>query len=61
LQVDPAVRESSLVDLLSYYKNHKNLDRAVQVVYQLGADQEIPYGAVTKLIEMLAPEQNAEI
>ena len=61
LQVDSAVREAALEELLSYYKKQNNLDRAMQVVYRLGAEQEIPYGAVTKLIEMLAPQQNAEV
>jgi tetratricopeptide (TPR) repeat protein len=59
-QLDARGREQVLQALLNYYEREKKMDRALEVVYRMGAEGEIPYGAATKIIEKMTPEQAPE-
>jgi tetratricopeptide (TPR) repeat protein len=59
-QLDAHGREQVLQALLNYYEREKKMDRALEVVYRMGAEGEIPYGAATKIMEKMKPEQAAE-
>ena len=60
LQLQPGSREQAFNALLDYYDQHKKLDRAIDVLYQLGQDSELPYGSASRIMEKLGPEQQAE-
>ena len=57
-QVEPSARGRVLNSLLSYYQKNNDLDRAIQVIYRIAAEQEVPYDAVNKIIATL-PEERA--
>jgi tetratricopeptide (TPR) repeat protein len=59
-QLDAGGREQVLQALLNYYEREKKMDRALEVVYRMGAEGEIPYGAAAKIMEKMTPEQAAE-
>jgi len=57
-QVDPSARGRVLTSLLSYYQKNNDWDRAIEVVYRIAPEQEVPYDAVTKIMAGL-PEERA--
>jgi len=59
-QLDAHGREQVLQALLNYYEREKKMDRALEVIYRMGAEGEIPYGAAGKTMEKMKPEQAAE-
>jgi hypothetical protein len=59
-QLDARGREQVLQALLDYYEREKKMDRALEVVYRMGAEGEIPYAAAAKIMGKMAPEQAAE-
>ena len=59
-QLDARGRERVLQALLNYYEREKKMDRALEIVYRMGAEKEIPYGAASKIMEKMTPEQAAE-
>ncbi len=59
-QLDARGREQVLQALLDYYQREKKMDRALDVVYRMGAEGEIPYGAVEKIMQKMTPEQAAD-
>ncbi|MGA3212777.1 MAG: hypothetical protein ABSD20_15835 [Terriglobales bacterium] len=61
LTVDPAAREKVLSSLLSYYEKNKNMRRALEVIYRIGAEKEIPYDAAMRIMEKMTPEQSGEM
>jgi hypothetical protein len=61
LTVDPGAREKVLSSLLSYYEKKKNLRRALEVIYRIGAEKEIPYDAAMRIMEKMTPEQSGEM
>ena len=60
-QAVPEVRGAVLRDLLQYYKEHKDLDRAIQILYRAGAETEIPYDAAGEIMAALPPERSADL
>lgn len=56
-QVDPSARGRVLTSLLSYYQKNNDWDRAMQVVYRIAAEQEVPYDAVNKIMAKLPDER----
>src|SRR6185369_527027 len=59
-QLDARGREKVLQALLNYYEREKKMDRSLEVVYRMGAEAEIPYGAAAKIMEKMTPEQAPE-
>ncbi|HEX6880117.1 MAG TPA: hypothetical protein VF135_07120 [Terriglobales bacterium] len=59
-QLDAGGRERVLQALLNYYQREKKMDRALEVVYRIGAESEMPYGAVEKIMQSMTPEQAAD-
>lgn len=59
-QLDARGREQVLQALLNYYEREKKMDRALEIVYRMGAEKEIPYGAAAKIMEKMTPEQAPE-
>jgi hypothetical protein len=57
-QVDPSARGRVLTSLLSYYQKNNDWDRAIEVVYRIAPEQEVPYDAVSKIMAGL-PEERA--
>lgn len=57
-QVDPSARGRVLTSLLSYYQKNNDWDRAIEVVYRIAPEQEVPYDAVIKIMAGL-PEERA--
>jgi hypothetical protein len=59
-QLDAHGREQVLQALLNYYEREKKMDRALEVVYRMGAEGEMPYAAASKIMEKMSPEQAPE-
>ncbi len=59
-QLDARGREQVLQALLDYYQREKKMDRALELVYRMGAESEIPYGAASKIMAQMTPEQSAD-
>jgi tetratricopeptide (TPR) repeat protein len=59
-QLDPKGREQVLSALLDYYEHEKRMDRALDVIYRIGQESEIPYGAASRVMEKMTPEQTAD-
>jgi hypothetical protein len=60
-QMDAESRGRVLNSLLSYYQKNKDLDRAIELVYRIGQEKEIPYYAVAGLMTALPPERSGEL
>lgn len=56
-QVDAAGRESVLTSLLSYYEKNNRNDRALEVIYRINAEQEMPYAVASRMMERMKPHQ----
>lgn len=59
-QVDADGRGAVLNALLGYYEKNKQLDRAIEVIYRIGQEKEIPYDAVSRVIQQLPMEKSGE-
>ena len=59
-QLDPRGREQVLNALLDYYQREKMMDHAMEVVYRMGQEGEIPYGAASQIMKKMKPEQEAD-
>ncbi len=60
-QFDAAGRESVLRALLSYYRESKQNERAMEMVYRISAEKEFPYGAGAELMRELPAEKQHEL
>lgn len=60
LQLDARGREQVLNALLDYYEQQKMMDRAIEVIYRIGQENEIPYLAASRVMEKMTPEQSAD-
>ena len=60
-QLDPAGRESVLKALLSYYRESKQNEHAMEMVYRISAEQEFPYGAGAEMMRDLPAEKQGEL
>ena len=56
-QLPPRSREQVFNGLLDYYEREKKLDHAMDMLFQLGQDGEIPYGSASRLMQKLSAEQ----
>ena len=56
-QLDARGREQVLKALLDYYQREKKMDHALRLVYRMSAEGEMPYGAASKIMEQMTPEQ----
>ncbi len=56
-QVDPSARGRVLTSMLSYYQNNNDWDRAIEVVYRIAPEQEVPYDAVLRIMRSLPDEK----
>jgi len=59
-QSDPAMRGVLLTFLMSHYLHEQRFERALEVIYGIGRDQEMPYAAVSQLMWALPPERSAD-
>jgi tetratricopeptide (TPR) repeat protein len=59
-QVDASGREKVLTALLAYYEKNKQTDHILEIIYRIGAEHEFPYGAASRVMEGMKPEQSAE-
>jgi hypothetical protein len=60
-QLDPAGRESVLRALLSYYRESKQDQHALEMVYRISAEKEFPYGAGAEMMRELPAEKQGEL
>lgn len=60
-QLDPAGRESVLRALLSYYRESKQNERAMEMVYRISAEKEFPYGAGADIMRELPAAKQGEL
>jgi len=58
--LDAANRGAILQALISYYENHKLMDRAVEQFNRITAQDEAPYAAAIRIMGKLKPEQAGE-
>ncbi len=59
-QVAPEARGTVLRSLLSYYQEQKDTDRAIEVLYRVAQEVEMPYEAAMSLMSGLPPERSAD-
>jgi len=59
-QLDPAGRESVLRALLSYYRESKQTEHAIEMVYRISAEKEFPYGAGADILRDLPAQEQAK-
>ncbi len=55
-QLAPQARERVVTQLLGYYIRTRQSDRGLQMIQRIGQEKEIPYGAVSKLMETYGPD-----
>jgi hypothetical protein len=60
-QLDPAGRESVLRALLAYYRESKQNEHAIEMVYRISAEKEFPYGAGADIMRELPVAKQAEL
>ncbi len=60
LQIEPEARESVLLSLLAYYEGHNQLNRAIDALYRISAEKEMPYEIALRLMSALPPESDSE-
>ena len=59
-QVEPQARASVLSSLLRYYETQKELSHAVEVLYRIAQESEMPYGAALRVMQALPSERAAD-
>ena len=57
-QIDAQPRERVVTELLGYYVKNHQTDRALEMIYRIGQEKEIPYGAASRLMGDFGPEQD---
>ncbi len=60
-QMDPGDREPVLNALLKEYQKNNEWDHAIQLVYRIGQEKEIPYGAAAEIMKALPPERDGDL
>lgn len=60
-ELDSFTRMGVLNALMSYYQKNNELDRVEQMIYRIGAEQEIPYSTVERLVDVLPDDQNGKV
>ncbi len=59
-EVEPQARAAVLSSLLQYYEKQKELGHAVEVLYRIAQESEMPYGAALRVMQALPPERAAD-
>lgn len=59
-ELDVSARKEVLNSLLAYYESKKQRDRALEVIYRIGQESEVPYAAAARLIASMKPEQSSD-
>lgn len=54
--IDARARAGALRSLLGYYESKKQEGRALEVVYRISAEQEMPYGSASRMMEHMKPQ-----
>jgi len=57
----PELRRFAIDLLMGHYLKQQQFDRALELVYGLGREDEIPYSAATELMGALPPERSADM
>ncbi len=60
-QVPAESREPVLNTLLGYYEKNKNFDHALELVYRIGQEKEIPYQSAVRIMTALPPERSGDL
>lgn len=60
-QIDPAIRTAILISVLSSQEKDKQLDRAMETLNRISAEDEVPYEHATRLMANLKPGQSGEL
>jgi hypothetical protein len=58
--LDADARPKVLSALLRYYQDNKKTDRAIQAIYRIGTENEIPYETAAQLMATMTKEQSGE-
>jgi hypothetical protein len=59
-ELDVSARKEVLNSLLSYYESKKQQGRALEVIYRIGQESELPYGAAARLIAGMKAERSSD-
>jgi hypothetical protein len=59
-ELDVSARKEVLNSLLAYYESKKQQDRALEVIYRIGQESEVPYAAAARLIAGMKAEQSPD-
>jgi hypothetical protein len=59
-EVEPSARGRVLNSLLSYYQKNDDWDRAIEVIYRIAPEQEVPYDVVAKVMTALPEERSGD-
>ena len=59
-ELDISARKEVLNSLLAYYESKKQQDRALEVIYRIGQESEVPYAAAARLIAGMKAEQSPD-
>jgi hypothetical protein len=60
-KVNPTARGPVLAAMLSQQENEKQFNKALETLRRLAAEDEMPYGAATRVMDALKPEQSGEL
>jgi tetratricopeptide (TPR) repeat protein len=60
-EVEPEMQQAILAQLLQYYSDRKEDDKAVAAIEQISRTQEMPYQQAAVVMGRMGPEQSAEL
>jgi tetratricopeptide (TPR) repeat protein len=60
-EVEPEMQPSILGQLLQYYSDRKEDDKAIEAIQQISRTHEMPYGQAAVVMKRMGPEQSAEL
>jgi hypothetical protein len=60
-EVEPELQQAILGQLLQYYTDRKEDDKAIAAIQQISRTNEMPYGRAAAVMARMGPEQSAEL
>ncbi|HUO59210.1 MAG TPA: hypothetical protein VMU24_00990 [Candidatus Acidoferrales bacterium] len=60
-ELDPKVRARAMEGLLEYYREHKMVEHAVELVRGISAESEMPYSLAAKVADLLPREDDGQV
>jgi tetratricopeptide (TPR) repeat protein len=60
-EVEPELQQAILGQLLQYYTERKEDDKAIAAIEQISRTNEMPYGQAKEVMARIGPEQSAEL